>query len=679
MPVTLDQQGLVLDDRNLPLVSGSVHYWRHSAKDWPLILDRMKDLGLRMICTYIPWSVHEAGRGTFDFGELDPSKKVGRFIDLAHQRGLKVLVRPGPHINAELTYFGFPPRLFEDPIFLARNSRGGLAYLPVPPRAFPVISYASEAFWSELEGWFDAAAGIIRPRLHPNGPIVGVQLDNELSYFFRTSAYDIDYHPDALARWREFVAEKYGGEYEAGEAYGVRTSASELPPPDDFTAREPHQVPFFLDWVEFKEALLTDTLARLRDMWRKRQVDDVVFFHNFPISEVSTPLNLPEAERYVDYCGVDFYPHKHEYASLRRKLLFLAGQSRFPVSPEFASGCYPVWPPIDLHDQEFTTKVAWMFGLRGINFYMIVERERWYGSPITRTGAKRRDYWDFYQSHLQLLDRLRPWELRRKAPVCILSARDYERFEAAATAVAPLPPLALGASVQHEDLCYEHDCGFSRPVQALHAKMMRGWEFALTKMGIPYVIGSTDLSADRLLEFETVICPTFEFLGQRAQQTLSDYVTAGGKLVCGPEIPTLDASMRDFSTLMTFAARPAERLDCETDVLVCPAVEGEITLVTDVPLPIDLLQPIAEVVAERLGWKPVYPATGPCETSLHVGAGRRVLYVANPTAAPQRPQITLPRPGESLLDLETGHRFWGDTAVEIDLQPYSVRILEVRL
>ncbi|MDP8224666.1 MAG: beta-galactosidase [Candidatus Lernaella stagnicola] len=680
MSVTLGDQGLILDGQSLPLVSGSVHYWRHSAKDWPLLLDRVVALGFKIICVYLPWSVHEAGVGTFDFGEMDPAKNVGRFLDMAAERGLYVLARPGPHINAELTYFGYPARLFADPIYLARNARGGTAILPVPPRSFPVISYASEAFWKELTGWFNAAATIVRPRLYPDGPIVAVQLDNEMSYFFRTSAYDIDYHPDARRKWLDFVTEKYGTEYKVSDAYHASKLPSEMPLPDDFTAAEPPDLPFYLDWMEFKEHHLVDCLARLRRLWEERGVTDTVFFHNYPVCEARSPFNLPAAERVVDFCGVDFYMHKHEYHDLKRKLLFLSGQSRFPVSPEFASGCYLWWPPVDLEDQVFTSKVAWMFGLKGINFYMLVERDRWYGSPITRTGAVRREYWDFFEAHLQLLERLRPWELQRTANVCLLSVRDYERLEGAATAASPLPPLGLGAAVPPEDLCYEHTIGFERPVQYLQAKAMRNWEYALTAKSIPYVIGSSDMSLDELSAFDVVICPTFEFLCGVTQKNLMHYLNKGGHLVCGPDIPGLDELMDEYALLMSYATRPTEKLECDADidVLLCEAGRGEMILVTDVPLPKEKIMPVAETVFDRFDLKSSYAVTPPCETSLHEAPGRQVLYIANPSAEPCRCRVQLPEAGRSFVDLETGHRYLSDSVLEIDLAPYTVRILEVR-
>jgi len=677
--VAIDEHGLLLDGHPLPLVSGDLHYWRHQAKDWPRLLAQVRKLGLRVLCTYIPWSVHESGRNTYDFGDLDPAKNLEGFIDLVAENDLLLLARPGPHINAELTYFGYPPRLLENPRCLARNAKGGPVILPVMPRAFPVISYAAEAFWQELAGWFDAVAPVLASRLYPNGPIVGVQLDNELSYFFRTSAFDQDYHPDAQAKWAAFLIEKYGGEQQAAAAHDPRLPPTEQPPPREFVARGPRDIPRYLDWMEFKERLLLDSLARMRVMWEERGVRETLFFHNYPICEARTPFNLPAAERIMDFCGVDFYMHKSEYEPLKRKLLFLTGQSRLPVSPEFACGCYQFWPPIDPTDQEFTTKVAWMYGLKGLNFYMLVERDRWYGSPITRTGGVRPEYQRLYESHLALLERLQPWRLKRHVEVCLLSVRDYERLEGAACAVAPLPPLLLESRLPLEDLCYEDNFGFTLPIQYLHAKMLRGWEASLTALRIPFVIGSTDLAAEDLAAQAIVVCPTFDFLDRQTQDKLARYVAEGGTLICGPEVPAYDETMREYSALAGFTGRPAERLDSEVDTLVCHAGKGRVILITEVPTPPEAYRETARVVCRHLGLKPVYPAAPPCETSLHLGDnGRRVLYVVNPTAARRRAKIEMPAPGELLTDLENGDRFYGDAFLEIDMPPYAVRILEVR-
>ena len=80
MPVTLGDDGLLLDGEPWPLLTGSVQYWRLDGDRWPRILDRVVEMGLPGIEVYMPWSAHERGPGAFDFtGRLD----LARFLDLA--------------------------------------------------------------------------------------------------------------------------------------------------------------------------------------------------------------------------------------------------------------------------------------------------------------------------------------------------------------------------------------------------------------------------------------------------------------------------------------------------------------------------------------------------------------------------------------------------------------------
>ena len=52
----------------------------------------------------------------------------------------------------------------------------------------------------------------------------------------------------------------------------------------------------------------------------------------------------------------------------------------------------------------FTTWSVLMHGIKGMNFYMIVERERWYGSPVRRDGSIRERHYEFFRKLLSSLD-----------------------------------------------------------------------------------------------------------------------------------------------------------------------------------------------------------------------------------------------------------------------------------
>ncbi|HWL86295.1 MAG TPA: beta-galactosidase, partial [Polyangiaceae bacterium] len=138
----------------LPLYVGSMHYWRHHPSTWGRGLDAMREMGLLLVDTYVPWGVHEKEPGKFDFGTEEPRYDVARFLRMAHERGLRAVVRPGPHINAELTYFGLPERVVWNRACQARTPRDNPVMLPMVPVAFPVPSYASRVFHAEVERWF---------------------------------------------------------------------------------------------------------------------------------------------------------------------------------------------------------------------------------------------------------------------------------------------------------------------------------------------------------------------------------------------------------------------------------------------------------------------------------------------------------------------------------------------
>jgi beta-galactosidase len=98
------------------------------------ILDKVKSLGFTAISIYMPWEVHEIERGQFDFGSIDPNKDLDAF---SLWRKKKVhRTRPGPQINSELTWFGYPRRILDDPELQALNAQGEKPSSPRSPDLF---------------------------------------------------------------------------------------------------------------------------------------------------------------------------------------------------------------------------------------------------------------------------------------------------------------------------------------------------------------------------------------------------------------------------------------------------------------------------------------------------------------------------------------------------------------
>ena len=94
--------------------------------------------------------------------------------------------------------------------------------------------------------------------------------------------------------------------------------------------------------------------------------------------------------------GLDYYHRATptERLIIARRTTELATRAEGLDQPAFAcemgAGFPPFFFPIpEERDSAFTVLAALAYGLRGFNIYMAVERDRWIGAPIDRTGAPR--------------------------------------------------------------------------------------------------------------------------------------------------------------------------------------------------------------------------------------------------------------------------------------------------
>lgn len=550
--VRLSPEGLELaGGETLPLFAGSVHYWRLEPADWAACLRAVREVGFRLVDVYVPWSVHETAPGSFDFGEHDPKLDVVRFLRLAHELGLYAIVRPGPHINAELTYFGIPARIIWDPACQARSPLGHPVMLPMVPVAFPVPSYASEVFHREAERYFAALGPVLSPLRHPEGPIVMVQVDNEGALYFRDSAYDQDYHPDAVAHYRRFVEAKYGSAEALAAAYGAAArDFAELEPPVRFDAEAAEGLGRHLDWVEFHEELLVASMARMRAAMDATGLGDVPTSHNLPFGQETTPLNAARLAKAVDLVALDYY---HKAAPLDRLVIArrttelvarCEGRGHPPFAAEMGVGFPPFFPPLVEDDSTFTLLAALAYGLRGFNAYMAVERDRWLGAPIDRRGRKR-PLSRFYEKLLRALDEVDFVRLRRRAPVRLVTPRSLRRLTRAMHAFGPATGAFFAvAGAGARERCFEDDLGTGGPVALEGDAFVRAFEGALEARGVPFAHVAGEDAEVALGGARWVVCATNGGLKPALFGRLRALANEGVWVTLGPRAPERDASMR---------------------------------------------------------------------------------------------------------------------------------------
>lgn len=503
--------------RRLPFYAGAMHYWRIDPARWAACLAELHALGLTIVETYVPWRVHEPEPGVRSW---TGANDLARFLELARAAGLAVVLRPGPHVNAELTCFGMPDHVVGDPEVQARTGRGTPVWMPSPPRAWPVPSYASEAFRARVRAWYAEVAEVAAPYLAPDGPVVAIGVDNEAQMFFRLGAYDYDYHPDAIRWWSE-------------------ASGDDGSPP---RAWDPAQAGRCALWVRFKDQYLSRALGAMAHMLDEVGLGGVARFHNLPpghyglsdVRGIQAAIGGP--------VGIDAYTRRAELRELRRRVAALVGNAApVPIAFEVGVGFFPWFPPLDEGDDpdrerdHLLTLLA--AGVRGFNLFMAVERDRYYGAAIDALGALA-PHARWIRPLVAALAEVEWPALRRRASIALVDARSDARFGLATSVLDPMTPvvaeaLALGPGGAAE---LGTDAG---------AIAARRWQTAiagaLELAQVPYEIVSEAATEGELAHYRAIVLPTIERVDRGLWQRVRAVVEARRTiLVVGPGTPVRD-------------------------------------------------------------------------------------------------------------------------------------------
>ncbi|XP_068630107.1 beta-galactosidase-like [Battus philenor] len=158
----------VLDGKVLKIISGSLHYFRLPSAYWRDRLRKLKAGGLNAVSTYVEWSYHEPEEGQYMF---EGDRDVARFVQIAAEEGLHVLLRPGPYICAE-------------------RDLGGLPYWLLGKYPNIKLRTVDKDFIDETKIWMTKLFTYLKPLLIGNGgPIILVQVENEYGSYGRDKEY----------------------------------------------------------------------------------------------------------------------------------------------------------------------------------------------------------------------------------------------------------------------------------------------------------------------------------------------------------------------------------------------------------------------------------------------------------------------------------------------------------
>jgi beta-galactosidase len=530
------ERSFVVGREELAPLSVEMHYFRVPKRYWSICFERIKRAGFRIISTQIPWNVHEVADGRFDFvGFEDPGRDLTVFLELAREFGFKVVIRPGPWLEAEWHGHGLPEYILDHRDLLAQDRTGVplSAISTAGERAGLVPSYLHPVYISAVKRYFQALSEVIRNYVYPRGPIFMIELDGRPS-LGGNSAYRVgDHNPAAMEHFAGFLEYFYpGGIKELNATYKSSFKSFEevTPPAEREGVKKPEQLVPWMDWLTFQSNMIDQYVQILKEIWVGLEAEPFFVYemghhgpYSLPLSDRSgeDPAVLPAIS--VDW-SQDFYTTLYRLRSL-------SGLSPFPLSLRFACGHYSTEPDIKSRyarvgeaETRFLMVTALASGLKMLNAYMFVNRDRWYGGAVGIDGTVGPSY-EPLQKLEQVLEQLPVPALRQDIQMGFGVPREYVNY----TLVGEEPRLYP-----------ELNRLISETIPALHRDC--------TVMNM--AIAATDFSvAGPWQGWPILVVPGGPFMDNEVQEALVASARSGQQVVIVGEMPLLDSRMKNCQTL----------------------------------------------------------------------------------------------------------------------------------
>jgi beta-galactosidase len=199
---SMSKSEFLLDGKPFQIISGEMHPARIPVEYWRHRIQMARAMGCNTIAAYIFWNYHESEPGVFDF--QTGNHNIAQFIRIVREKGMWLILRPGPYVCAEWEFGGLPSYLLSIPDIKVRC---------MDPR----YTEAAERYIKTL------ARQVKELQVTKGGPILMVQIENEYGSYGNDRAY---------MKWLPEVWKKYGIEvpfYTSDGATPFMLEAGSLP------------------------------------------------------------------------------------------------------------------------------------------------------------------------------------------------------------------------------------------------------------------------------------------------------------------------------------------------------------------------------------------------------------------------------------------------------------------
>ena len=523
----VDHKFVIGKEEFYPFIA-EMHYYRIPKRYWSVCFERIRKAEFRIISTSVPWNLHEARQGDFDFsGASDQAKDLVVFLELCREFGFKIMLRPGPWIGAEWARGGIPDFAVRHPETACKDPEGQILTEDPGAGAKPgtVPSYLSGRFQILLKNYFSVFAEVVRNYIYPRGPVFTIELDHETSFGHHFDPFSSDYNPQgSLSAYPRFLEEKYTSIDQVNKAYKLKVKDfSEVVSPTSWDGKSPNDFRKACDWVEFREwvvnryaesiaellsqteisALFTRSFAfngsySFPDVAGARTGGRVIFTTNLgwqiPFADTVRQAHAVSGWQPTGFCSSLSLGHRHENPE--------AGRASRPISAA---------------DSKRLLIAAMAGGLKGFNYHMFVGHSSWYDASLEGDGAILPSY-DIVREANTQLQRIRYETMKDFAQVALVQYRPYLR-------ITNLP--AVGSYAYLHDLAGNEFSDLASDIAAL------GYDYRIFDL----TVGS------RLGEYSTIIAPVGELMDADAQTRLLSLAQAGAHVVLYGLLPKTDTNL----------------------------------------------------------------------------------------------------------------------------------------
>lgn len=531
----VDQNRLTIGKDIYYPFSVEMHYFRVDKRYWSVCFERIKRAGFRIISTVVPWNLHQDRNKDIDFnGFQDPRKDLVVFLELAREFGFKVILRPGPWIASQWKNGGIPDFVFNDTELLARNAEGNTIELrdEVGVPGGKLVSYLHPHFQHFLKNYMKNLIETTRNYIHPRGPVFLVEFDFETSFSHHTGPGEADYNDYIIKTlYPAYLQTKYENIKVLNTTYKERhKDFTDIEPPREFVGAELKQLPKFFDWFYFKERYLSEFLTGLEELFKSYTVLPLFFRSLYFMNEHPLPeFSLHTEGEQEHLLGASVFPDGSAF-DLMQKARYMRAMADFAWAPSFISGNYTInrkeseaMFPITDGRRRFFMAAGLAGGFKGINHYMFINRDHWYGAPVDNDGAIGSGFETIKRLNIAI-PKMEANQLQSDQSLAAAFYRPYQWM-------TRLPQLKQFGYLKR--LLQETFNGVCRDFSRL------GFDFGVGDISMP----------DKLSKFKTVFIPVGEVLSKEMQENIIGLAEKGINVILVGLMPKYDENGRDNTTL----------------------------------------------------------------------------------------------------------------------------------